>query len=98
MSKMNFIEVRFKRKNGDFFSNNKPATLKGFVHSCDSGDGGCEKKEAETRDGQLNGENDFVSTKVETQDLPHSSAHYFTYKVTLREGWKLVRIMYQEEI
>jgi hypothetical protein len=98
MSKMNFIEVRFKRKNGDLFSDGRPATVTGVVHSCDSEDGGCEKKEVTTRTGQLNNINDFVSTKVETPDLPHSSAHYFTYKVTLREGWKLVRIMYQEEI
>jgi hypothetical protein len=87
-SRMNYIEARFLR----------PAAgagdrLTGTVHSCEGQDGGCEKKEAKTDDG-----NNWTSTAVDTRGLPHSSSHYFTYRVTLFEGWKLVYIHYQEEV
>lgn len=90
MSKMNFISVRFKRKDGD------TQKLTGVVHSCDSAHGGCEKADAQTGTGNLG--NAFTSTHVETAHLPHSENDYFTYRVTLPAGWKLVNIVYQEEV
>ena len=86
MSKMNFINVRFKRKDGD------TQKLTGVVHSCDGTSGGCSQADARTDDGNL-----FTSTHVETAHLPHAEDHYFTYRVTLPAGWKLVNIVYQED-
>ena len=87
MSKMTFISVRFKRKDGD------PQKLTGVVHSCDAGSGGCAKADASTGT-----DNQFTSTIVDTRKLPHTEDHYFTYRVTLPAGWKLVNIEYQEEV
>lgn len=86
VGKMRFIEVRFKRKNGD------SSEVKGKVISCNSAFGGCESRSAST-----SSINVFTSTNIDTRNLPHSIDHYFSYEAILPDGWKIVSVEWDED-
>ncbi len=86
--KLLWVDIRHLRPNGA-----GGQTVTGRVYSCNSTHGGCWQSGL----GTSSSSNQYTSVFLSTDNLPHSSDHYFYYRTVLPEGWKIIAVEYKEQ-